>query len=62
MPAIIASAPGPDLPPALCDVVLRCLSKDREQRFATAEALAEALLGSLPPQAVTSTFTRRSAP
>ena len=37
MPAIIASAPGPDLPPALCDVVLRCLSKDREQRHANAE-------------------------
>jgi serine/threonine-protein kinase len=51
----------PDLPPALCDVVLRCLSKDREQRPANAEALAEALLGSLPPQAVTSPFTRRTA-
>ncbi|HEY0139117.1 MAG TPA: serine/threonine-protein kinase, partial [Nannocystis sp.] len=51
----------PDLPPALCDVVLRCLSKDREQRHANADELAEALLGSLPAQATTSPFTRRSA-
>jgi serine/threonine protein kinase len=34
----------PDLPAALCEVVARCLSKDRALRFATAEALREALL------------------
>jgi hypothetical protein len=34
----------PDLPPQLCEVVARCLNKDRDQRYATAEALREALL------------------
>ncbi len=33
----------PDLPPHLADTITRCLAKDREDRFATAEALSQAL-------------------
>ncbi len=33
----------PELPPALCRIMLRCLSKDRKARFADYEALAAAL-------------------
>lgn len=51
----------PELSPALCEVVLRCLSKDREDRPADADALAGALLRSLPAQATTSPFMRRGA-
>ncbi len=48
----------PDLPPALCAVILRCLTRDPGARYPTAEALAEALVGSLPASAATSTYRR----
>jgi serine/threonine-protein kinase len=38
----------PEVPPALEDVVLRCLAKDPKSRFPTISALAEALGRSLP--------------
>ncbi len=34
---------APDVPPALVDIVLRCLKKKRDARYATVEELAEAL-------------------
>src|SRR5690606_21464232 len=42
-PAPPLHALAPEVPPALAAVVDRCLSKDPEARWATGEALAEAL-------------------
>lgn len=42
-PPIPPSAHRADLPPGLEAVILRCLEKDREKRFPTVNALAEAL-------------------
>jgi len=39
----------PDVPPLLADTIARALSRDREQRFATARALGEALAQSVAP-------------
>ena len=41
----------PDAPPALCEVVQRALAPDREDRYASAEAMKEALVAALPPRA-----------
>ena len=49
----------PSLPTALCNVVMRCLAREPDDRPATADALAELLFASLPPQATTSPFLRR---
>jgi tetratricopeptide (TPR) repeat protein/tRNA A-37 threonylcarbamoyl transferase component Bud32 len=36
---------NPDIPEALCDIVLRCLMKSRESRYGDASALLAALMG-----------------
>jgi hypothetical protein len=38
---------APEVPRALADVIDRCLARDREQRYATGEAMAEALVQAL---------------
>jgi serine/threonine-protein kinase len=40
----------PDVPPGLEAVVLRCLAKKPEERFATVEDLDRALAAALPPE------------
>jgi serine/threonine protein kinase len=47
-PPLPASAYGVELPPALEAVIDKCLAKDPEQRFATAAALADALVSFAP--------------
>lgn len=56
------AAHGVSLPPALEAVILKCLAKDAEQRFATAAELAEALLGFAPVPARTSIGSLGSTP
>jgi serine/threonine-protein kinase len=41
----------PDLPPALCDAIARCLEKDRNRRWPTIAHLATALVPFAPPRA-----------
>ena len=41
----------PDLPPSFARAILRCMSRDREARFATAEAVAEELATLTQPAA-----------
>jgi eukaryotic-like serine/threonine-protein kinase len=43
-PADSPAKERPDLPPAFCQIVLRCLAKDRKARFASYEELTAALL------------------
>jgi serine/threonine-protein kinase len=48
--AVLHAAPSPiartapDVPPELVEIVMRCLQKDREHRFATVEELSAALM------------------
>jgi serine/threonine-protein kinase len=53
-PPLPASAHGVELPTALEAVIDRCLAKDPEERFATATALADALLAFAPSLSRTS--------
>ena len=46
-PPIPPSAVFPELPPALDDIIMRCLAKRPEDRFATGTELADALDGAL---------------
>ena len=46
-PAPTLASVAPDLPPALCQVIDRCLAKDPAERFPTGEALAEALAAAI---------------
>jgi hypothetical protein len=49
----------PDLPPALEEVILRCLAKRPEDRFATGHDLAEALQGALGDSELRTIITAR---
>jgi len=56
------SAHGVTLPPGVEAVIMKCLAKDAEQRFATAAELAEALLAFAPVPARTSMASFGSTP
>jgi serine/threonine-protein kinase len=49
MPVAAPSAIEPSVPPAVDEIVLRGLSRDREKRWATAEEMADALEAAIPP-------------
>jgi hypothetical protein len=53
-PAPRLDALRPDLPPALCAIVHRCLARDRDARFPSAASLASALRALPPPSSAAS--------
>jgi tetratricopeptide (TPR) repeat protein len=60
-PAPRLDALRPDLPPALCAIVHRCLARDRDARFPSAAALAAALRA-LPPPSLSDPAAETAAP
>jgi serine/threonine protein kinase len=58
----LPSALRPDFPPELEQIVVRCLSKNRDDRYATAGELAQALRGLLKPMQAPVVRTEAPAP